>query len=153
MNEALEIISNEVYVSLAPWIIMAIIAGAQVIGGVIKGGVQNKQAKEVKKEGDYYRKYGMQGMEALLESRQQQYNNMWNMIYGGVENFDFSKLSAQGVQFGTKERSGNRQGATDIGTRGGSLGPHSDQPPQGKDDLEKNRDWWTQHRLPHENEM
>lgn len=153
MNEVLEIISNEVHIALAPWIIMAIIAGAQAIGGAIQGGIQNKAAKDIKVEGDKYKKYGMEGMEALLADRQQQYNNIWKMIYGGVKNFDFSSMSPPGVSMGgfrEGERSGNRQGATDSGSGGA---PPAEKKPQGKGDIGKDYEWWTQDRLPHESEF
>ena len=126
---------------------MALIAALLGAGGNILGSVlQNNRAKDLIGEAQGDKAYGQAGMERLLGERQTAYNNVWKMIYGGVEGFDFS--SPPGVSIG--ERSGNRQGATDSGSGGA---PPTEKQPQGKGAQEKDRDWWTQHRLPHESEL
>ena len=101
MYEVLEIINNEIYIGIAQWL-MALLMGVTGGGGEIVGAVlQHKRATELMKQGEHYRKIGMQGMESLLSQRKMAYDNMWKMIYGGVRGTDFNQMftDQQGVGF------------------------------------------------------
>lgn len=72
----------------------ALIAALLGGGGEILGSIlSNERAKDVQEEGQQRFEYGKTGMESLLTARQQNYNDIWKMIYGGVENFDFNDIS------------------------------------------------------------
>lgn len=71
---------------------MLLAAGISGATNLIGGLFQNKQAKDIKEEGDYYKQYGMRNMEQSILQRQQAYNNIWKMVYGGVGNFDFNTM-------------------------------------------------------------
>jgi len=73
---------------------VALIASLLAGGGQILGSIlQNERAKDINEQGQARFGWGKQGMESLLAARQQSYNDIWKMIYGGVENFDFNSMS------------------------------------------------------------
>jgi len=98
--------------ALAPLAWALIAAGIQAVGSIAGAAIQGKQAKDVRQEGDYYRQYGLRGMEETLAQRQQSYNNIWRMIYGGVS----GQQSAAANIFGAQDMSFS----TGAPTRGGT---------------------------------
>jgi hypothetical protein len=45
--------------------------------------------------GQYWRNVGFQGLQGSIQRRQQAYNDIWKMVYGGVEgNYDFDAMYA-----------------------------------------------------------
>lgn len=75
--------------------------GSSILGSILS----NERAKDIQKEGQERFEYGKEGMESLLAERQTAYNNVWKMIYGGVENFDFDSMMApQGVSISSGGR-------------------------------------------------
>jgi hypothetical protein len=71
---------------------LAMLSGIQAILGIGQASKQNQMAESLMESAQYYRDLGIQRMTGAIKKRQSAYDQIWKLVYGGVENADLQAL-------------------------------------------------------------